>query len=42
VGIAYLLDQHPIDVFFEVAPLLNVTPSVRGDVNVAIGARFWF
>ena len=42
VGIAYLFDQHPIDVFFEVAPLLNVTPSVRGDVNVAIGARFWF
>jgi len=42
VGIAYMFDQHPIDVFFEVAPLLDVTPSVRGDVNVAIGARFWF
>jgi hypothetical protein len=42
IGIAYMLDQHPIDVFFEVAPILDVTPSVRGSFNVAAGARFWF
>lgn len=42
IGIAYMLDQHPIDVFFEVAPILDVTPSVRGSFNIAAGARFWF
>lgn len=42
VGVSYLLHDRPIDVFFEVAPILTVTPTVRGDFNVAIGARFWF
>ena len=42
VGISYMLDHHPIDVFVEVAPILDVTPSVRGSFNFAAGARFWF
>jgi len=42
IGIAYMLDKRPIDVFFEVAPILTVTPVVRGDFNVVVGARFWF
>ena len=42
IGVAYMFDHRPIDVFFEVAPILNVTPSVRGDFNVVLGARFWF
>ena len=42
LGITYMLEQHPIDVFFEVAPILDVTPSSRGSFNVAAGARFWF
>ena len=42
IGIAYMLDRHPIDVFFEVAPILDVAPSSRGSFNVAAGARFWF
>jgi len=42
VGIAYMFEQRPIDVFFEVAPILDLTPSVRGDFNVSVGARFWF
>lgn len=42
VGITYMFDRNPIDVFFEVAPILDVTPSVRGNFNIAAGARFWF
>jgi hypothetical protein len=42
IGVTYLLDRHPIDVFFEVAPIWDVAPSSRGSFNVAAGARFWF
>lgn len=42
IGISYMLDRRPIDVFFEVAPILDVTSTVRGSFNVTAGARFWF
>lgn len=42
IGVTYMFDNRPIDVFFEVAPILTLTPSVRGDFNVVLGARFWF
>ena len=42
VGVSYMFDHRPIDIFFEVAPILDVAPSVRGDFNVGVGARFWF
>jgi hypothetical protein len=42
VGVSYMFDNRPIDIFAEVAPILDLTPSVRGSFNVAIGARFWF
>lgn len=42
VGVAYMFDRRPIDVFFEVAPILNLTRTVRGDFNVVVGARYWF
>jgi hypothetical protein len=42
IGISYMFDHRPIDVFLEVAPILDLAPSVRGDFNVALGARFWF
>jgi hypothetical protein len=42
IGITYMFDTHPIDVFFEVAPIMDFTPDVDGDFNIAVGARFWF
>lgn len=42
IGISYMFDSHPIDVFFEVAPIMDFTPDVDGDFNIAVGARFWF
>lgn len=42
IGVAYMFGHRPIDVFLEVAPILTHTPSVRGDFNVVLGARFWF
>jgi len=42
IGVSYMFDHRPIDVFFEVAPILDVAPSVSGTFNVGVGARFWF
>lgn len=36
------LESVPVDVFVEVASILNFTPSVRGGITAGIGARFWF
>lgn len=42
VGISYLLDNIPVDVFGEVAPILDFTPNWRVEWNAVIGARYWF
>ena len=42
VGVSYLLENVPVDVFLEVAPILDFTPSTRGGFTAGIGARFWF
>jgi hypothetical protein len=42
IGVSYLFDNAPVDIFLEVAPILDVTPSVRGDFTASLGARFWF
>ncbi len=42
VGLSYMLENDPVDIFLEVAPILDLSPSVHGDFNAAIGVRFWF
>ena len=42
VGISYLFANSPIDIFFEVALLLDVVPSSKFGVNSGIGARYYF
>ena len=42
VGISYMLEQIPVDVFAEAGPVLDFTPSLRLGFTAAIGARFWF
>ena len=42
VGLSYIFDNAPVDVFFEVAPVIDFTPSTRGSFTAGIGARFWF
>jgi hypothetical protein len=42
VGVSYKFNNQPLDVFLEVAPIVDVAPVVRGDFNVGIGVRFWF
>jgi hypothetical protein len=42
VGVSYMFDNAPIDVFVEIAPAIDLTPDVSGEVTGGIGIRFWF
>ena len=42
VGVSYIFDRIPVDIFLEVAPVIDFTPSTRGGFTAGIGARFWF
>ena len=42
VGVAYKIPSSPLDIFLEIVPLLNLTPSTSFTLNAAIGARFYF
>lgn len=42
VGLSYMFDDLPIDIFAEIGPAIDVVPDVRGEVTGGIGIRFWF
>jgi hypothetical protein len=42
LGLTYIFERAPLDLFFEVVPLLDLTPATRGDVQGAMGVRFYF
>lgn len=42
VGVSYMFDNAPIDVFAEIAPAIDVAPSVRGEITGGVGIRYWF
>ncbi|UCE67996.1 MAG: hypothetical protein JSU85_01990 [Candidatus Zixiibacteriota bacterium] len=42
VGIEYLFETAPVDIFFEIVPILNLAPDTDFDLNAAVGARYFF
>jgi hypothetical protein len=42
VGITYMFETFPLDVFVEIAPILNLMPSTEFDLGGGFGARFRF
>ncbi len=42
VGLNYSFDQIPLELFVEIAAVLDVIPEVDLDFNAAIGARWYF
>ncbi|MDP2207676.1 MAG: hypothetical protein Q8K98_02725 [Bacteroidota bacterium] len=42
IGIAWMPRETPIDIFLEVAPSLELTPSTGFAIDAAIGARYFF
>ena len=41
-GLAYYVPGSPIDIFVEIAPILDFAPSTDFQVNGGIGARYFF
>ncbi|MDE3058704.1 MAG: hypothetical protein KGJ59_12185 [Bacteroidota bacterium] len=42
LGLDYLFEHDPLDVFFEIAPILQIAPSTEFDLDGTIGVRFFF
>jgi hypothetical protein len=42
MGIAWLSDKLPIDVFLELVPVFNLIPSTSLNLDIALGARYYF
>jgi hypothetical protein len=42
IGVSYIFEDLPLDIFAEVAPVLDFAPSTRGGFTLGIGARWWF
>jgi hypothetical protein len=42
VGVSYMFDDLPVDIFLEVAPVIDFTPKTRLEFTAGIGARYWF
>lgn len=42
LGITGQFNNAPVDLFFEIVPLLDLTPATEFDLNIAIGSRFYF
>ncbi len=42
LGICYILRDTPIDIFFEIVPLLDLTPETDFNFNASIGLRYFF
>lgn len=42
VGVCYLFRNQPLDIFFEIVPVLDLTPETDFDINASVGVRFFF
>jgi hypothetical protein len=42
LGVTYLFNDTPIDLFFELVPVLDLAPDVDLNINAAVGLRFYF
>ncbi|MHB2026655.1 MAG: hypothetical protein ACYCPQ_08480 [Elusimicrobiota bacterium] len=41
-GIAYWLPRNPVEIFFEIVPVFNVSPGDNVDLEADIGLRYYF
>jgi len=42
LGLDYMFNNAPVDIFVELVPILRLNPSTDFDFAGGIGARFWF
>ena len=42
LGLDYMFNNAPVDIFVELVPILRLAPSTDFDFAGGIGARYWF
>lgn len=42
VGLDYMFNNAPVDIFVEIVPILDLTPATDFDIGAGIGVRYWF
>lgn len=42
IGVAYIPSSIPFDFFVELAPIVDLIPETSAEINLSIGARFYF
>ena len=42
IGLNYLIKRSPVDLFFELAPLIVLTPNSTSGIDLGFGARVYF
>ena len=42
LGLTYIFNTAPVDIFLEVVPILDLAPKTDFRINAAIGARYFF
>jgi hypothetical protein len=42
IGISYYFQNDPIEIFFEVVPILDIAPSTSFSGNGGFGLRYYF
>jgi hypothetical protein len=42
LGLIYLFDKAPVDIFIEIAPSVLLFPETNFDAGAGIGVRYWF
>lgn len=42
LGLAYLFQNAPVDIFLEIVPILDFIPKTDFGINAALGARYFF
>ena len=42
LGVAYVLQEQPVELFAEVVPILDILPETRLGVGLGVGARYTF
>ncbi len=42
VGLDYMPDDLPLDIFVEIGPAIDIAPDVQGEITGGVGVRYWF
>ncbi len=42
IGISYIFPEAPVDIFFELVPVLDLIPDTELELNAGVGVRYYF